>query len=269
MDSLIPIGRFSRITRLSIRALRRYDEMGVLQPAWVDPSSGYRYYRLGQARDAEAVRILRGLDMPIAQIREVLAAGDPDLVRKHLALHREHLEERLVEHQRRLAFLERVIDREDGVLPYDVIVREVSAVPVIALRRQVQLEELGAAIGEAVDRLRGDIAAARQVPAGPPVVVYHDELNEETEGQIEVCVPVPPAVEGRGDLYRTEVPGGMMATTLHRGPYNEIQPAYHSLVGWIQEHGHDLAGPPRETYLNDPTEVDSTDLETEIAWPIR
>lgn len=81
MDSLIPIGRFSRITRLSIRALRRYDEMGVLQPAWVDPSSGYRYYRLGQARDAEAVRILRGLDMPIAQIREVLAAGDPDLVR--------------------------------------------------------------------------------------------------------------------------------------------------------------------------------------------
>lgn len=56
---------------------------------------------------------------------------------------------------------------------------------------------------------------------------------------------------------------------MHRGPNNEIGPAYHTLAGWIQEHGHELAGPPREIYLNDPQEVEPAEIPTEIDWPIR
>jgi DNA-binding transcriptional MerR regulator len=80
----VPIGRFSKITRLSVKALPLYDEIGLLPPARVDPSSGYRYYDLGQANRAEAVRILRSVDMPLDEIRAILDTDDPQLVHKQL-----------------------------------------------------------------------------------------------------------------------------------------------------------------------------------------
>ena len=76
MDDLLPIGRFSKATRLSVKALRHYDELGLLRPAWVDPSSGYRYYRPAQANQAEAIRILRSVELPLEEIGAVLADGD-------------------------------------------------------------------------------------------------------------------------------------------------------------------------------------------------
>ena len=83
--NLVPIGRFSKMTRLSVKALRLYDEIGLLNPARVDPSSGYRYYELGQANRAEAVRILRSVDMPLDEIRAVLDEDDPELVHEQPA----------------------------------------------------------------------------------------------------------------------------------------------------------------------------------------
>lgn len=68
MNELVAIGRFSAMTRLSVKALRHYDEIGLLRPAEVDPQSGYRYYRLSQANTAEAIRTLRSIDMPLDEI---------------------------------------------------------------------------------------------------------------------------------------------------------------------------------------------------------
>ena len=108
MDNLIPIGRFSRVSRLSIEALRHYADVGLLSPAWVDPSSGYRYYTYTQATQAEVIRVLRSLDMPLDEIREVLAADD-DVVAKVMERHCARLEAQLDHHSRMLAFLRRLI----------------------------------------------------------------------------------------------------------------------------------------------------------------
>jgi effector-binding domain-containing protein len=59
-----------------------------------------------------------------------------------------------------------------------------------------------------------------------------------------------------------------MATTVHHGPYEEIAPAYHTLIGWISEHGHEIAGPPREIYLNDPQTVAPAEILTRVEFPI-
>jgi effector-binding domain-containing protein len=75
--------------------------------------------------------------------------------------------------------------------------------------------------------------------------------------------------EGSGEVYGTELPGGPAAVTVHRGPYAEIGPAYHTVSGWVADHGHELAGGPREVYLNDPRQVAEADLLTEVQWPIR
>jgi DNA-binding transcriptional MerR regulator len=73
---MLAIGDFSRITHLSIRTLRHYHEVGLLEPAEVDPSSGYRHYTLDQVPTAQVIRRFRDLDMPVERVREVLAAPD-------------------------------------------------------------------------------------------------------------------------------------------------------------------------------------------------
>ncbi len=270
MDDLLPIGRFSKATRLSVKALRHYDELGLLRPAYVDPSSGYRYYRPAQANQAEAIRILRSVEMPLEEIAAVLAEGDGDLVAKRLRRHRERLEARLAEHRRMLAFLERLLDKED-VMPYEVTVKELPAQPVAATRATTDLRGISAAIGTGVHAILDELGRRGIAPAGPLQVVYHADqvLDEDTVAPIEICWPVAAPFEGRGEVYGTELPGGPAAVTVHRGPYAEIGPAYHTLSGWIQDHGHDLAGGPREVYLNDPGQVEEADLQTEVRWPIR
>jgi len=270
VENLVPIGRFSKMVRLSVKALRHYDEQGLLSPAVVDPSSGYRYYRYSQANRAEAIRILRGLDMPIDQIREVLEADDPELVAKHLEGHREHLEERLERHRRMLSFLERLISRKEGVMPYEVEVKEIPTLHVAAVRKHTSMATVGEDISAAFAELWGTIAPKGIMPAGPPFLVMFDVIDEETDGDIELCVPVAEPFEGSDGVEGHDVEAVTAATTVHRGPYDQVGPAYHTLTGWVQEHGHEIAGPPREVYLTDPQETpDPADYLTEVVFPIR
>lgn len=269
MENLIPIGRFSKMTRLSVKALRLYDEIGLLSPSVVDPSSGYRYYRRYQANRAEAIRILRAVDMPLEEIRAVVDEPDLDLAREHLRSHRDRLARQLVDRERMLHFLEGLIEREEGVMPYEVTVKSIPDRPVAAVRRHTGLSRIGADIGEGFATLMESVGRSGAQPAGPPLIVYHDVIDEQTEGDIEICFPVAGTVPSDGEVYTTVLTGGSVATTIHRGPYDQIGPAYHTLSGWIQEHGHEMAGAPREIYLNDPQSVPPEELLTEIEWPIR
>lgn len=269
MDDLIGIGRFARMSRLSVKALRFYDEQGLLAPAWVDPVSGYRYYRQAQAGRAEAIRVLRAVDMPVGEIRDLLADDDPELTGKRLTAHRERLRARLAEQERMLRFLEKLIDRGGHVMPYQVSVKEVAAVPVASLTLHTSLATIGADMGRGLGTVAGAIGTAGLRPGGTPFVIYHDVIDEQTAGDIEICVPVPSGTTlPDGPVRCREVAGGPVAATVHRGPYQEISPAYHVVAGWIEEQGVQPAGPPREVYLNDPQAVTADDLLTEVQFPI-
>src|SRR3954452_11363794 len=99
-NGTLPIGMFSRASSISIKALRAYHEAGILVPAHVDPSSGYRIYTVDQLADAAIIARLRALDVPLAQVREILRARDPELTRRVLAAHHERMRERLADTQR-------------------------------------------------------------------------------------------------------------------------------------------------------------------------
>ncbi len=94
MASLLSIGRFGRLAGLSIGALRHYDELDLLRPAWTDPATGYRYYRPEQLEDARLIARLRELEMPLEDIRLVLAVDDPAERRRRLAAHRARIQAR-------------------------------------------------------------------------------------------------------------------------------------------------------------------------------
>ncbi|MEV6304431.1 MerR family transcriptional regulator [Actinoplanes sp. NPDC051861] len=269
MTDLIPIGRFSRMTRLSIKALRFYDEQGLLTPERVDPASGYRFYGRLQANRAEAIRILRATGMPIDEIRDILTEDDPDITGKRLAVHRERLLERLAEQERMLRFLERLIARGGTVMPYEVTVKQVEPQHAATVTLHTSLAAIGADIQQGFGTLIQAITTAGTHPSGPPFVVYHDVIDEQTAGDVEICIPVPPATRfPEGPVRAVTVPGSQAAATIHRGPYAEISPAYHYVSGWIEEQGHKHAGPPREVYLNDPRSVAQEELLTEVQFPI-
>jgi effector-binding domain-containing protein len=268
--NFVPIGRFSTMTRLSIKALRRYDEIGLLVPAEVDQSSGYRYYRYDQANRAEAIRILRRLDMPLEEIRELLDA-EPEVGAKLLRAHRGRLEEELDRHRRMLAYLERLIERDEGVMPYDVGIKDVPAQHVARIRRTVSLATISSDIGEGFARIWDALGSAPLTISGPPFLTTLGALDEDMGGEVDLAVPLAaPFEEGDEFVRGAELPPMTVAWTTHHGPYDEIGPAYHTVAGWIQEHGHELAGPTREIYLTDPNVTPGVaDYLTEVQFPIR
>jgi effector-binding domain-containing protein len=269
MENLVPIGRFSKMTRLSVKALRHYDELGLLVPAVVDPSSGYRYYTYGQANRAEAIRVLRSLDMPLEDVREALEANDPQLAAKVLDRHRARLETELGRHERMLVFLGKLIERKEGVMPYEVEVKEVPAQHVAAVRKHASMATIGEDVSSGFATVGQAVGMAGVPMAGPPFLVMFDVIDEESDGDIEIAFPVALPFEGAGEVAGKELPAMTVASTVHRGPYDEIGPAYQTLQGWIQEHGHEVAGPPREIYLTDPQETpDPADYLTEVQFPI-
>jgi DNA-binding transcriptional MerR regulator len=104
-DDLLPIGRFARLTGLSVGALRHYDELDILRPADVDRFTAYRRYRRDQLEIARAIARLRDLEVPLDDIRLVLAADDPAEGRRRVAEHRSRIEARIARLQRVLHVL--------------------------------------------------------------------------------------------------------------------------------------------------------------------
>ncbi|GIE82065.1 hypothetical protein Aph02nite_80150 [Actinoplanes philippinensis] len=203
--------------------------------------------------------MLRAVGMPVGEIRDLLADDDPELVGKRLAAHRERLRARLAEQERMLRFLERLIDRGGNLMPYEVTVKVVPPVTVASVTRRAGLATIGEAVREGFGAVVGVIGTAGASPNGAPFVVYHDVIDEVTEGDVEICVPA---------AGFPQMPGCIVASTVHRGPYPEISPAYHAVTAWIEENGRRPAGPPREIYLNDPQTVAPADLLTEVQFPI-
>lgn len=109
-DELLTIGRFARLALVSVHTLRHYDEVGLLAPAAVDPVSGYRRYRRAQIRDARLIQALRGVDLPIEDVRRILGT---DRVRPTLEAHRARLERQRRHVDARIAQVDQFL--EDGI----------------------------------------------------------------------------------------------------------------------------------------------------------
>lgn len=270
MKNLVPIGRFSRICRLTIPALRLYDELGLLRPAAVDRDTGYRYYSVTQSADAERIRRLRAVDMPLDEIRSLIGERDRDVIRALLLAQRRLLEERATATATAIAALDGLIEMEDREMNYEVTLREVTDQPMISVRGHTPLAGISAFLGQAFGEEFGLLARLGVRPAGPPFSIYHDPDFREDDVDVEVGVPVAEPVAGQGRVSPGTLPAGMVACTLHAGPYEEIGGAYRALAAWMQERGHESAGAPREVYLVGMGEATvPADLRTEVLWPIR
>ncbi|NEE02127.1 MerR family transcriptional regulator [Phytoactinopolyspora halotolerans] len=267
MDELLSIGRFARVCWLSIKALRLYDETGLLRPAYVDPVSGYRYYKAEQAGTARAIAILRSLDMPLSEIKDLVTEKDPDRFRDRLDAHRAVLEERIERHRH---MLQRVDDfiRKGAVMAYEFSTTTIEPVTVIGRTLSTPPEAISETAGPVYHQIYEALGRAGITPTAPPRMAY-PQMEGDT-WTIELWVPVPEGSSAPDGLTARRFPGGRVARTLHVGPYDELGMAYRELEAWMAKQGLTPSAPPFDVYPNDPAVVkDPAKYETEILWPIR
>jgi DNA-binding transcriptional MerR regulator len=246
----LSIGSFSRVSGLTVKALRHYDEIGLLEPARVDESTGYRYYGLEQARTAEAIRRLRALELPLDEIRELLGADEP-VVRERLAVHRARLEGQAVETKRILDELDRIIDGKEKLVPDsaelapELEVKDVPARRVAFVAERVQMEEMKKVVPRNINKVARAVDG-RQI--GWPVA---DDV--EVEAPVEVA----------------DYPAATALVMKHVGPYEELGRSYRMLAEEMEERGLKASAAPVEWYETDPKEVaDPNDYVTIIEWPV-
>lgn len=269
-DQLIPIGRFSKISRLSVSSLRYYDELGLLRPAHVDPDSSYRYYRLSQVRAAEMIRLLRALDMPLEEVQRIMAEPDPAQSRDLLNRHERRMEERIAEGQRILAYLRRLqADSAADALP-PVRAREMPPQEILAIHARAPETAVAGTWRELAAELRAHLRRCQPTADTPVGAIFPDPFHDERAVSMIVFIPAPAGASAHGRIVAEHLAGGLCATMRHAGPYTLLHRSYAHLATWMQAHGHETAGAPREIYHVGPTETaDPHSYETEVIWPIR
>ena len=251
VHDLMSIGQFAAASRLSPKALRLYDENGLLAPAVVDADSGYRYYRLAQLRDATLIGLLRRAGMPLVDIRAFLADVSPG----RLDEYERTLTDQLAERREVLHYVRRLLAEEAPM--FEVETKQAGKQRYVSRTARVRVDGLERFIVSTLEELMRDNA-----PSDHAFTIYHGEVNETDDGPVEVCVPTE-----HGDR---RLSAGEVAFTVATGEqcsFPEIIGAYDAVARWAKEQGRELDGPPREIYRFDPSKVEEARLE--IAFPLR
>ena len=263
----LSIGDFSRMTYLSVKALRHYHELGLLEPADVDPRTGYRFYDTAQVPIAQVIRRFRELGMPVEGVKAVLDA--PDLAERNALIvsHLERMESQLEHVQSSVSSLRMML--EPAQAPIAIEYRSVPRVRAASIANSVKLGEIEPWWLAAFAEIYGTLRAADVRPTGPGGGLYPTELFTEEAGEAVVFVPIADPLESSGRVRVIELPPVELAVALHQGSHSGADRTYGALGTHVAEHALGVEGPIREHYLvtSDDT-MDETQLRTEICWPV-
>jgi DNA-binding transcriptional MerR regulator len=267
MTVRLGIGDFSRMTHLSVKALRHYHDVGLLTPAEIDPASGYRFYEPAQVPVAQVIRRFRDLGMPLEDIRQVLQAPDAGARNQVIVAHMQRMESQLAATQAVVASLRSLL--EGPPEPIAVEHRSVGPVRALAIRGLVSMPAMDAWWEEAFRELNAAVAAAAVPAAGPRAALYAAELFQLEAGEITAYIPVTGEVRPGGRAAMLDVPAAKLAVAVHRGALADLDQTYGALGTYVARREIGADGPIRENYLV--TEFDTDDESrhvTEVCWPV-
>jgi DNA-binding transcriptional MerR regulator len=270
-DRLLSIGTFARRSRLSMKALRIYDRLGLLTPAFIDPANGYRRYRESQLGTARLVAMLRRLDMPLAQVGEVVSAP-ADSAADLITAYWDAVESR-VAGQRELVAQVRaeLLGARGSAAGFAIAEREVSEQLVLTAQQHLVVTGLSDFISSTARRLNTS-AQAYGGRTAPLFVVYHGEVNEESDGPVEVCVPIDRSSQVSSDIATRREPAHREAYVRLRKEqvvFPQILTAYDTVHQWTHEQDRTITAAPREVYFADFLAAAPADEVCDVAFPIR
>jgi effector-binding domain-containing protein len=274
-EGYIGIGAFSVITRLTRRALRLYDEKGLLKPARKE-ITGYRLYNHNQISRGMQLKQLSDMGFGIQDMMDIMDVLDSradettldailEKKLKEIDMQMSRLEE-VRESLKEKKFLE-VMDLDKN----EPFVKELPSQRVVSRREQGPFEKV---IPKLMQDLFGIVMSKENQQAqvkciGPPITLYHDEECNEKEGDMEVALPITGKI-AVGPEYEVKTLEGIKVVSLvHKGRYQDVGRSWKVLMEYMDKKGLTPGGPLREVYLNDPNEVTEADQLTEIQAPIK
>jgi DNA-binding transcriptional MerR regulator len=266
----LSIGDFSRATHMSVKTLRHYHQIGLLEPAEVDAHTGYRRYDTEQIPTAQVIRRFRGLGMSLEQIQGVLSAPDLRTRNERIAAHLSRLEEELGRTQAAVASLRDLLRAPSpGDSPARIELRSVAAVTAAAITDVIDAEDSAAWLQGALGELHATLAA-RNVPAsGPAGGIFASEVFTQHRGQVTIFVPCAEPVRPMGRVGSVLIPAAELAVIEHCGPPADVDRAYGTLAAYVARHALAVDGAIREYYLAGPRDTpDTSRWRTEIGWPV-
>jgi effector-binding domain-containing protein len=269
---MIRIGDFSKLSRVSVKTLRYYDEMGLLKPVEVDPFTGYRLYEYSQLSVLNRILTLKDLGFSLEEIGRLLDDGlSVEQMRGMLKLRETEVRQMVQEEAERLERIRtrlRQIEQENGMSKYDVVIKKVDAVKIASVRDVVPLPSEQGGLWQEV----GEYLEANRIrPNGACFALYHDDEFKERDWDIEVCEPIDGNLsESKRVKVRTLPAIASTACTIHNGGFATIGEAYNAIGKWITDNGYRIVGPCREVYLNPSKNGSQTDPDTvtEIQFPV-
>jgi DNA-binding transcriptional MerR regulator len=277
-DPLMPIGVFSTASLVSIKALRRYHEQGLLVPAAIDRTTGYRSYRVSQLVDAQVIKRLRDLDLPLRAVEEIVRARDPEVTRRLIADHEQLMRERLGDLTRLVDELQHAIMQPSLQTP--AYIRHEPDQHVLSITELVDdpgHDSYGVFLDGAYTRIWTSLQRLGAIPTGPSGALYPPKIEGDAE-IITAFMPIAAPVVLDDDAISVGVANQLLAGQLcavltHRGSYSSMGDSYRQIGAWVVTNAVPADRPVRELYV---VSIDETtgkllpdeDLVTEIAWPV-
>lgn len=268
---MFKIGEFSKLTQVSIRMLRYYDEMGLLKPAEIDRYTNYRLYSVGQIPVLNKITFLRDLGFQISEITAALEHWEDGFITDQLDRKRLEIERAIKAQQDRLDEIElakRDIRQKKIAIHYSVSMKSIPSYPVLSLRRVVCDYYAEGQLWKEMSAFAGGNGISISEHT---FTIYHDADYREADVDIEICAPVTQMGEDAcGFTYRITEPVPVMACTMVYGPFKNIAGAYLAFANWLQAHSqYRMSGQSRQIVHRGPWNEEHADQYlTEIQIPL-
>jgi effector-binding domain-containing protein len=270
----ISIGRFSQITRLTQKALRLYDERGLLVPSIKDPMTGYRYYSLNQIEEGFKIKFLVsvGFDLgEIAKLLESVVSNDRDTINILFSRRLTGVQQD-IERLKRIEALLLGKTSIEGLFmsTSEPMVKEITPVRVISKR---EIGTYGVTINKLIGEIMGQIFHPRNQKervaiVGPPMYICHDKSFKEVDNDIEMVVPITGRISVDPEFEVKNLSGGKVIFAIHTGPYQTINETYNKIFEFAVKNKCEIQGLTRELYITNPREKPENELITEVQLPV-
>ncbi|MFS8201664.1 MerR family transcriptional regulator [Streptomyces sp. CWNU-52B] len=270
MTARLTIGEFALMTHLSKKALRYYHEVGLLEPTHTDPYTGYRHYGTDQVPQAQIIRCYRGMDMPLPDVKAVLAAETTEDRNAIIAAHLTRMEDQLWETSKAVQTLRELLTGQSTRL--EVEFRSLPRTPVWAVSAMIKLDDYYTWYEDSLQELRTALAdvdrassQGSQGSQGSLGGLVTRELFTDEVGRATLFVPMDLPAPAGTRLVETSLPATRYAVAVHTGDRESADRTCGALGSYVMERDIGVIGPVREHYL---TMEGSNPTRTEICWPV-
>lgn len=271
---MLKISQFARFGMVSVKALRFYDELGLLRPAQIDEETGYRNYRVEQLKRLNQILALKDLGFSLEQVKSILETGlGSDQIRLLLAQKQAELElefARIGDRLERVRVRLRQLEQEGEMPEYEVVLKRVEPIRVASVRGVIpSMDLVTPTLNRLFDEVVSHINANGEKFAGPGLDLWHEMGMKETDINVEAAIPISGELADGERVKVSTLPAvDSMACVILHGDFSGMGKAHGAVNEWIRANGYKHSGPGREVYLHYDRNGDTSQFVTEIQYPV-